>query len=759
MKAHNLIKSLLPSACAALLCAVSVHAQGTLEDYNRAYALGKKYNYGRVANASPTANWLGASARFWWIDESGDARKYTLTDAATGKSSPLFDHHKFASLLAGKSGQEIKETDLHLDHLNVNERGDSLWFAYNGHNWVYAPRKHQLSDLGKVRPTAPAPHWMVVDPEQGTDPVVSPDGTKEAFIRESNVWVRNLADNSLTQLSHDGAPGNYYSSEIVWSPDSRRVASCRIRPAEKRFVYYVESSPADQIQPKLHKQEYAKPGDELRFKVPCIFEADGSKALAPDTRLFASQYDLYGPIWNADSEGITFEYNERGHKNYRILEMSASDGEVRPLVEESHDKYVNYSRIFRHYLADGKRIIWSSERDNYNHLYMYDRQTARPVCQITKGPWYVRRVINVDEEKGKIYFTANGVNQDEDPYFIRLYSVNFDGSGFIDLTPSRGTHRVSLSPDGSRVVDTYSTVADAPVTVIRDAVDGSVISTLAKADITPLTEAGWKAPEVFAAPGRDGKTMMWGLIYRPSNFDPAKKYPVVEYIYQGPGDQYVAKSFRAFDRNMSSLAELGFIVVMVDGMGTSFRSREFENVCHKNLVDAGLPDHIAWIKAAAEKYPYMDIDRVGIFGASAGGQESTTAVLHHPEFYKAAYSSCGCHDNRMDKIWWNEQWMGYPVDESYSKASNVDNAHLLTRPLMLVVGELDDNVDPASTMQVANALIKAGKDFELVVIPGAAHTMGESFGEHKRFDFFVRHLMGVTPPSWDEIEARSHKNR
>ena len=277
---------------------------------------------------------------------------------------------------------------------------------------------------------------------------------------------------------------------------------------------------------------------------------------------------------------------------------------------------------------------------------------------------------------------------------------------------------------------------------------------IAEADITALKEAGWQAPEVFTAPGRDGKTPMWGVIYRPSNFDPSKKYPVVEYIYQGPGDQYVPKSFIAYNRNMSALAELGFVVVMVDGMGTSFRSREFENVCYKNLVDAGLPDHIAWIKAAGEKYPYLDLDRVGIYGASAGGQESATAVLHHPEFYKAAYSACGCHDNRMDKIWWNEQWLGYPVDESYIKASNVENAHLLSRPLMLVVGELDDNVDPASTMQVADALIKANKDFELVVLPGVHHTLGESFGEHKRYDFFVRHLLGVTPPDWNEIDYK-----
>ena len=267
-----------------------------------------------------------------------------------------------------------------------------------------------------------------------------------------------------------------------------------------------------------------------------------------------------------------------------------------------------------------------------------------------------------------------------------------------------------------------------------------------------LEAEGWTAPEPFVAPGRDGKTPMYGIIQRPTNFDPTKKYPVIEYIYQGPGDQYVPKSFQAYNWWTTSLAELGFIVVMIDGMGTSFRSRSFENVCYKNLRDAAIPDHIAWIRAAAAKYPYMDIDRVGIYGMSAGGQESLSALLHFPDFYKCAYRACGCHDNRMDKIWWNEQWMGYPVDEHYKESSNVENAHLLKRPLMLVVGEMDDNVDPASTMQVAAALIKANKDFELVVIPGARHTMGEAYGEHKRYDFFVKHLLGVNPPQWEDVK-------
>ncbi len=747
----KLSKILLPIAAFSL--SLPALAQGTLDDYNRAYALPAKYNHGYVPNARITPQWIPGTDKFWYVDENQDgSRIYTLVDAAKQKRTPLFDAKKLAEEMKAKGLSNPIAKDIRLEHLSVSSNLDTLWFNRDGRMWTYIKSgKNHLIDRGEVPVPPEQPHWMVVDEEKDFPPVPSPDGTKVAFVRDHNLCVRDVATGQVTQLTTDGTIGNYYSSYIYWSPDSKKFAVNKIRPVEKRYVYYVESSPAQGSQPILHKQEYAKPGDELRFKLPVIADVEKALVIQPETTLFDQQYDIWGPQWNSDSEAITFEYNERGHKNYRILEMSAADGAVRPLVEESHDKYVNYSRIFRHYLEDGKRIIWSSERDNFNHLYMYDRATGKPTHQITKGDFYVRDVQNVDEKNGKIYFSANGVNKDEDPYFIRYYIINFDGTGMTDLTPSPGNHRAVFSPDFKYLVDTYSTVSTAPVTTLRDASTGKELMKVAEADLSALIAAGWKAPEVFVAPGRDGKTPMWGVIYRPSNFDENKKYPIIEYIYQGPGDQYVPKSFVGLNRNMGALAELGFIVVMVDGMGTSFRSREFENICYKNLVDAGLPDHIAWIKAAGEKYPYMDTERVGIYGASAGGQESTTAVLHHPEFYKAAYSACGCHDNRMDKIWWNEQWLGYPIDDSYIEASNVDNAHLLTRPLMLVVGELDDNVDPASTMQVANALIKANKDFELVVIPGAAHTLGEDFGEHKRYDFFVRHLLGVNPPAWADI--------
>lgn len=724
--------------------------QGTLEDYNRAYGLRNRYGIHKTSNLYVNPMWIGDTHMFWYVDQTPEKSVYTMVDADKRTKKALFDHNTLASKLTA-AGQQAEADKLNLGRLHVSDNLDTLRFALNGHNWTYLSKKGVLTDNGAIPPMPEQPHWMVVDEEKGDYRIPSPDGTKEAYVKDDNIFVRDLSTGKETQLTKDGTIGNYYSAYLQWSPDSKKVATTKIRPVEKRYVYYVEAAPDDQFQPKLHKQEYAKPGDELRFKHPVIVNVETGKVTLPDTKLFDKQYEISFPEWNADSEAITFDYNQRGHQVYRVLEVSADNGDVRTLVEETSDKYVNYPRVWKHYLSDGKRMIWSSERDNYQHLYMIDREGKQAPKQITKGPWYVRQVISVNEPEQKIYFTANGVEPDLDPYFIRYYSINFDGTGLTDLTPAAGTHRAAFSKDFKYNVDNYSSVTEVPKVVLRDGKTGQELMKVAEGDISALIADGWKAPEVFVAPGRDGKTPMWGNVYRPYNYDPNKTYPIIEYIYQGPGDQYVPKAFQPFNGFMQDMAELGFVVVQVDGMGTSFRSREFENICYKNLVDAGLPDHIAWIKALAQKYPNLDIDRVGIFGCSAGGQESTTAVLHHPEFYKAAYSACGCHDNRMDKIWWNEQWMGYPIDESYEKSSNIVNAHKLQVPLMLVVGELDDNVDPASTMKVVAELQKHNKDFELVVIPGAHHTMGEAFGDHKRYDFFVKHLMNVNPPKWDEI--------
>jgi len=758
-KTMNIFKGLTLAAL-LLAGAGNLVAQGTVEDYKRAYSLRGKFTSDKVYYSGVSPRWIGDTHTFWYVRHTPEGDRYVKVDADKQTRTDLFNHDKLATALAKSTGRKVDGKRLNLQSLSVNERQDTLRFQYDGKNFAYAIKKNRLEDKGRIHypQRGQQRHWMEVDDEKGGRPVTSPDGKHEAFIKNDNIYIRNRATGRERALSIDGTLGNYYSSYIQWSPDSRYVFSARIRPVEKRYVYYVESSPKDQLQPKLHKQEYAKPGDELRSKVPCIYEVETGRAIIPSTELFDKQYELFWFRWNEQGTGVTFEYNERGHQVYRLLELSAETGKVRTVVEEKSNTFVNHQRMYRRFLRGGNELIWMSERDNWNHLYLYDYATGKVKNQITKGPWYVREVLHVDEEARQIYFTANGMEVDnsstakEDPYLIRYYRINFDGTGLTCLTPDEGNHTATFSRDRKYLVDVHSLVDRAPEASVRRVSDGSLVMPLEKADITKLVEDGWRAPEVFVAKGRDGKTDMWGIIVRPTNFDPNKKYPIIEYIYAGPGSHYVPKSFSTYNYNMTALAELGFIVVQLDGMGTSFRSKEFEDVCYKNLKDAGFPDRKAWIRAAAEKYPYMDIDRVGIFGASAGGQESTTAVLLHPEFYKAAYSACGCHDNRMDKIWWNEQWLGYPLGDQYKEGSNVENAHLLSRPLMLVVGELDDNVDPASTMQVVDALIKANKDFELVVLPGVGHTMGESYGEHKRYDFFVRHLMGVNPPKWDEVK-------
>ena len=734
-----------------LLSSGPAFAQGTLEDYNRAYSLRQKFSGYQVYHIDVNPHWVTGTSSFWYLQRTPQGNEYLLVDADRQIRRPLFVRDSLAVQLQQSLGRRVDARNLPPDKGNLEASLDVFRFVCDGYNWRYEIAANRLTREGKVPPRGKGRHWMETDDEKGWGPVTSPDGKYEAYIKNDNIFVRDKANGRERQLSQDGTLSNYYSSYIQWSPDSRKVLSCRIRPVQKRYVYYVESSPRDQLQPKLHQQEYAKPGDELPFKVPCIFHVETGQRCIPETSLFAHQYSLSYLRWDADSKSVTFEYNERGHKTYRVLELSAEDGKVRTLIEEKEEKYVNYPLIYRNYLQDGKHILWTSERDNYNHLYLYDRTTGRPVRQITKGHWYVRGVQHVDEQNQWIYFSANGMNPKEDPYLIHYYRIGFDGKDLVELTPDEGMHQAWFSSDYRYLVDVYSKVDTPPVAVLRDARTGRQVMPLEQADISRLEANGWRAPEVFSAKGRDGKTDIWGVIYRPTNFDPSRKYPVVEYIYSGPGGQHVPKSFSSYNWWMTSLAELGFIVVQVDGMSTSFRSKDFEEVCYKNLKDAGLPDHMAWLQEAARRYPYMDLDRVGIFGSSAGGQEAMSAVLFHPEFYKAAYSACGCHDNRMDKIWWNELWMGYPVDSSYIESSNVEQAHRLERPLMLVVGEMDDNVDPASTMQVVNALIKANKDFELVVVPGAGHTMGDNFGEHKRYDFFVRHLMGVEPPKWNAI--------
>lgn len=732
-------------------------AQGKLEDYERAQALRERYE-SQALNVPDRAVWVGKTLKFWYRKTVKGGHEFVLVDAEKQMKSPAFDHEKLAAALNSKTGEKFTATTLPFRSISYVEDGRFLEFEYQDSLWRCDLNNYELKKVGPSRFRL-GDGWQDVGgpaaQAASAESKASPDKKWEAFIRNYNVWLRSAETKEEFPLSWDGNEGNYYTFEsIQWAPDSKKLLAVRLRPGLHRKIQYVESSPADQLQPKYFSLGYTKPGDPLDLPQPVLFLIESKKQINVDNSLFPNPYELTNFAWRKDSRAFTFEYNQRGHQVYRVIEVDGNSGQARAIISEESPTFFCYSsKKFRYDLDDGREVIWMSERDGWNHLYLYDGTTGQVKNQITRGEWVVRSVERVDEEHRQVWFLASGMYPGQDPYFLYLYRVNLDGSGLECLTEAQANHTVTLSPDLKYYVDLYSRVDMAPVMQLRRTSDKKIIMELEKADISGLLKAGWRAPEPFVAKGRDGKTDIWGIIIRPSNFNPKKKYPVIEYIYAGPHSSFVPKSFFAWNQ-MMSLAELGFIVVQIDGMGTSNRSKAFHDVCWKNLKDAGFPDRILWHKAVAAKYPYYDISRVGIYGTSAGGQNAMAGLLFHPEFYKVGFAAAGCHDNRMDKIWWNEQWMGWPLGPEYEASSNTVNAYRLKGRLMLLVPELDTNVDPSTTYQVVNALIKAGKDFELLVIPGANHGSGGAFGERKRNDFFVRHLLGVEPPDWNRLEKK-----
>jgi len=730
-------------------------AQGTSADYVRANGLRARYESAAIDIAGPP-NWIGNTNRFWYRKFSRGANEFIVVDAQTLQKQPAFDHEKIAASLSKSTGNTYKAKDLPLTALRFDNTISSFSVTVEG-----TPMRCTVTDSVCVKvdpPTRGAPNQR---------PTVSPDGKWEALINNYNLAIRPSGSHELTFLSTDGSEGNYYDPRsLAWSPDSTKLAAYRVRPGYKREVHYVESSPEDQLQPKFSSITYAKPGDTLDLEQPVLFDVVARKEFGVDNALFPNPYELSDPVWRKDSRAFTFEYNQRGHQIYRVIEVDAANGKPRALISDEPRTFFSYrpanggladsGRKYRYDVNDGKEIVWMSERDGWSHLYLYDGATGAVKSQITKGEWVVRGVQRVDEAKRQIWFSAGGMHYGNDPYFAYYYRINFDGSGLTRLTAAEANHNGAYSSDGQFFVDNYSRLDQPPALELRRTSDNSVLATLEHGNISELTKTGWHAPEIFVATGRDGKTDIWGIIIRPTNFDPAKKYPVIENIYAGPQGSFVPKSFLAYS-SMMAQAEIGFIVVQIDGMGTSNRSKAFHDVAWKNLGDAGFPDRIQWHRAVAAKYSWYDISRVGIYGGSAGGQSALGGLLFHPEFYQAAVSYAGCHDNRMDKIWWNEQWMGWPIGPQYSASSNVDNAYRLQGDVLLVVGELDTNVDPSSTMQVVRQLMKHNKNFDLLVVPGANHPAARgdqyaAYGDHKRFDFFARHLLGVTPPPWNRTK-------
>ncbi|MDP1561312.1 MAG: prolyl oligopeptidase family serine peptidase, partial [Pirellulaceae bacterium] len=667
-------------------------------------------------------NQLDMSVELIWIDTQGRPRSYGVVESGQSNDISTFRNHVW--LVRSQTGLNLALVEAEFD-------GQEVQLAANTGIEIVVPRslrRHaEFYRQGNPEPTASAAlsNTSGAAGTPGTPPTNaavqiarsqrrSPNGEWEAIVQEHRLVLRHPATDRNVAIEIPADSENYFNEQFFWSPDSKFLVAMKEQPAQSHEVHLIESAPRDQLQPKLHRTDYLKPGDRIRQIQPWMIDVERGVPITIDRRSFLNPWGLHDFRWATDSSEFSFRFNQRGHQLMRVIGLRP-DGSNRTIVNEESDTFIDYTgKFFVDYIDSTGEIIWASQRDGWNHLYLYDRQSGQVKNQITNGPWVVREVQRVDQQQRRIWFTAGGIHPDQDPYHVHYCHVDFEGLDLVVMTGGDGNQEISYSPDQKYLVATYSRVDLPPCSEIREVATGRLVCELERGDWSRLLASGWQIPQRFSAKGRDGATDIYGVIYRPSNLDPQRKYPVIEYIYAGPQGAFVPKSFDT-TRWEKSLCELGFIVVQIDGMGTNHRSKAFHDVCWKNLGDGGFPDRILWLQAAAQMEPAMDLTRVGIFGGSAGGQNAAGAVLGFGDHYHVAVADCGCHDNRMDKIWWNEQWMGWPIGEHYAEQSNVTMAKNLRGKLFLIVGELDRNVDPASTMQVVDALVRADKDFDLLV--------------------------------------------
>jgi dipeptidyl aminopeptidase/acylaminoacyl peptidase len=763
LPAFVLIPLLLAEAC----------AQGTPADYERASALPRRWA-ALERQFRPSWRWLEDGRQLAFLDERTTPPVWVLVDKSghrrTAARREDLGIPDVPVLLPPQerwrpSRDSTRATTIRFDNRfdrpvrlfwaapdgalrpygEVAPRSERELSTYEGHQWVV---DFAADDLAGIFVAAREAGRAIVD-AQARDAAMSvrertgPAGAGRVFLRDHDLWLRR-GDGAETRLSTTGRAGNAFRLPGHWSPDGNRMLAFQVEEGEQRRLTLVEAAPADQLQPKVHELAYRKPGDRIDRLRPCLFDVAADVQVEVDEAPFAEAWAVDRVHWAADGSEVYCLYNRRGHQLLRVLAIDARTGAVRTVLEERSATFVDWSqKTFLHWLDGGRSFLWMSERDGWNHLYRVDAATGG-IVQLTRGPWLVRSVERVDEAAGAVWITACGLHPDQDPYHAHLARVAFDGT-VTALTSADGTHEWTWAPDRRSFVVRWSRVDQPWVTEWRDAATGALLAELGRDDAAALLAAGFRPPLRYVAKGRDGSTDIHGILILPSTFDPQRRYPVIEDVYAGPQDHFVPKRW-GLGRRQRELAELGFVVAQIDGMGTNWRHKAFHDVCWRNLKDGGLPDRVLWLREAAKAHPFLDVGRVGIFGGSAGGQTALAALLHHGDFYSVAVADCGCHENRLDKIWWNEAWMGWPIGPWYADSSNVTHAGRLRGRLLLTVGALDRNVDPSSTMQVVQALIAADKDFDLVVVPNGGHGVGETaYLVRRRQDFFVRHLLGVEP--------------
>ncbi len=781
-------KGLLAVAGVVLGCCFTASgmAQGkqiTNEDYAKAEKF-MSYNVNPlVYHGVSRPTWM-EDGRFWYRDNGPDGVTFVLVDPVKGTKGPAFDQAKLAAALTAATNGRMKADAQHLVISEISfSNGDKTVEVGNG------SRKFRcdLSGAGVCTEVIP----VGSKPAEGAQPAgraraatdVSPDKTKEAFIRDWNLWVRDLKTAKETQLTTDGVKDFGYATDnagwqssdhpiLVWSPDSTKIATFQQDQRKDGEMYLI---PTTNGHPQLRAWKYPLVGDkDVTMIERVIIDVDAPKVIRikmpPDQHRSTLCDDVscrggsgWDDVqWSDDGKELAFVSTSRDHKQEWMRIADATTGEVRDVMGETTLKFYESGndKVNWKYLSKTNELLWFSEREGWGHMYLYDMATGKLKNQITHGDWNVTQVLHVDQAGRTIYFVGVGREPGVDPYFQHYYSVKFDGKDLKLLTPENADHAITPSLDGRYFVDVYSTVTQPETALVRDD-GGKVVVEVAKQDITKLVAAGWVPPIPITVKARDGKTELYGFMFKPTNFDASKKYPIVNHVYPGPQTGSCGgRQFAAAHGDEQSLAELGFIVVCIDGMGTPWRSKAFHEFYYGNLGDNTIPDQISGMKDLAAKYPWIDLDKVGIYGHSGGGNATAAAMFHYPDFFKVGIAESGNHDQRDYEDDWAEKWAGLEVKNAddtsnYDSQANQNFVQNLKGKLLLAHGTMDNNVPLNNTLLVVEALIKANKDFDLLIIPNVAHGYGYAtqYMTRRRWDYFVKNLAGNIPPNDYEMKS------
>ncbi|HWZ43857.1 MAG TPA: DPP IV N-terminal domain-containing protein [Candidatus Saccharimonadales bacterium] len=770
--------------CILCIAATSQQRQLTAADYARAEKF-MGYNTNPLVSHNIRPAWM-PDGRFWYRDTSADGSAFVVFDPAKPAREPAFDHAKVAAALSTASGKTYDKAHLPFMSFEYSANGQSISFNAGPKRWSCDVQGKSCAEVKSDAGAGAAGRRGA----GARNEVPSPDKKRIAFLRDFNLWVRDVASGKETQLTTDGVKDFGYATDnagwiqsddpvLLWSPDSKKIATFQQDQRKVGEMYLVETKVGH---PTLKTWKYPLPGDaEVTMIQRVIIDLDatgGPKVvrlqMPPDQHrstfcdhIVCRGGDWADVQWAPDSASLVFVSSSRDHKQANVRVANAASGAVREVLEEkAATQYESgQGRANWHYLAGANELIWFSERDNWGHLYLYDFATGKLKNRITSGEWGVLQLLRVDEKERIAYVLASGREKGRNPYFQHLYRVGLDGSGLTLLTPEDANHSVEFSPSWKFFTDTFSRPDTAPVTVLRDAT-GKLVAGVEQVDISRLQATGWRPPMLITVKARDGVTDLYGLLFSPANLDSSKKYPIINQVYPGPQGGSVGNwSFAAARGDAQALAELGFVVVQIEGMGNPMRSKKFHDLYYGNMGDNTLPDQIAGMKELAQRFPWIDIDKAGIWGHSGGGYATADAMFRYPDFFKVGISEAGNHDNREYEDDWGERYIGLLERKAdgttnYDDQANQSLAKNLKGHLLLAHGTMDDNVPPYNTLLVVNELIKANKDFDLLLLPNRRHGFAnEPYMVRRRWDYFVRYLMGAEPPQGYELKPPAEGTR